>query len=82
MTSSLRQGLELDKNQTSNNSPVRKKLMNILRKPYDQEEYKSLMKMAKKRKPLEGYRDLRSGCNGTYELACLGKSYLDHHKGK
>lgn len=71
---------ENGKRQISKQTSYKKKLMSILLKPYDKKEYKSLMERANERKPLEGYRDMRGGRNGTYELESLGKSYLDHYK--
>ncbi|CAM8878211.1 unnamed protein product [Rhodiola kirilowii] len=72
--------MELAKSQTRNDSSFRNDLMNILSKPYDQDEYESLMEEASKRRPLERHGELRWGRKRICELELVGKSHLDHYK--
>lgn len=62
-------------------SKFREKLMDILRKPYDEEEYGKLLHDASIRKPKLGNRELRGRFAKSYELDSLAESYLQQHKG-
>lgn len=61
-------------------SKFREKLMDILRKPYDEEEYGKLLHDASIRKPKLGNRELRGRFAKSYELDSLAESYLQQHK--
>lgn len=63
-------------------SPFRKKIINILKSPYNQSEYAKLLKDVKVRKPIERNLELRNGRDLLCPTSEMGKSYLDHHKGK
>lgn len=63
-------------------SPFRKKIINILKRPYNQSEYVELLKDVKVRKPILKNLELRDGRDMLYPTSKIGKSYLDHHKGK
>ncbi|XP_059630631.1 uncharacterized protein LOC132273659 [Cornus florida] len=61
----------------SKRSQFREKVMDILRKPFDQEEYEELLHNIKELKPVERNIDLRSGPL-SYHASNSFKSYLDH----
>nr|GME04397.1 uncharacterized protein LOC109185026 [Ipomoea batatas] len=61
-------------------SPFRKKIINILKRPYNQSEYVGLLKDVKVRKPILKNLELRDGRDMLYPTSKIGKSYLDHHK--
>ncbi|CAH9136668.1 unnamed protein product [Cuscuta epithymum] len=61
-------------------SPLRKKIITILKRPYDQSEYENLLKHAKVRLPMERNMDLRNGRDIAYSANKKAKSLLDHHK--
>nr|GMC53050.1 transcriptional regulator ATRX homolog [Ipomoea batatas] len=61
-------------------SPFRKKIINILKRPYNQSEYVELLKDVKVRKPILKNLELRDGRDMLYPTSKIGKSYLDHHK--
>ncbi|XP_019190571.1 PREDICTED: uncharacterized protein LOC109185026 [Ipomoea nil] len=61
-------------------SPFRKKIIDILKKPYNQSEYEELSKDVKVRKPILKHLELRNGRDTLYPTSRKGKSYLDHHK--
>ncbi|KAK7282222.1 hypothetical protein RIF29_10842 [Crotalaria pallida] len=56
----------------------RKNLIEELKKPYCQEEYKRLFKEITKRKPTQGQKVLR-GRTKIYDKKHIAKSYLHHH---
>ncbi|KAK7282220.1 hypothetical protein RIF29_10840 [Crotalaria pallida] len=56
----------------------RKYLIEELKKPYCQEEYKRLFKEITKRKPTQGQKVLR-GRTKIYDKKHIAKSYLHHH---
>lgn len=56
----------------------KKKLMVILNKPYDQEEYEELWEKISERKPLERFKHLRN-MSISYATNEEGSSYLDHY---
>lgn len=58
------------------NSEFREKLMDALRKPFDEKEYGLLMQEVSERKPVERDRELR-GSVKTYSLEICSPSYLD-----
>ncbi|KAA8546454.1 hypothetical protein F0562_002807 [Nyssa sinensis] len=62
----------------SNHSQFREKLISILRRPYDNNEYEELLEEINARKPMEGRRELRGGTK-SYSADKCSKSYLDHH---
>jgi len=62
-------------------SQFRKNLMEILRRPYNEMEYKKLMHEVAYRRPKERDRELRSGTK-SYSTKSCGKSYLDQYSGK
>ncbi|CAH9108977.1 unnamed protein product [Cuscuta europaea] len=61
-------------------SPFRKKIITILKRPYDQSEYEKLLKGVKVRLPVERNMELRNGRDVAYSANRKGKSLLDHHK--
>ncbi|KAF5481386.1 hypothetical protein F2P56_002042 [Juglans regia] len=70
---------------TSNGSPgsygdsqFRKRLMEILRSPYDAKEYEYLLHEVSRRRQTERNRELRNGTK-SYTLESVAKSYLDQH---
>uniref|UniRef100_A0A5B6YY25 Uncharacterized protein n=1 Tax=Davidia involucrata TaxID=16924 RepID=A0A5B6YY25_DAVIN len=62
----------------SNHSQFREKVLSILRRPYDHNEYEELLQEIIARKPMEGHRDLR-GRIISYPADKCSKSYLDHY---
>lgn len=62
------------------NPNFRKEVMDILRRPYNKEEYKKLRQDVKSRKPMEGHLELR-GRTKRFHKDTMGKSYLDHYFG-
>lgn len=63
------------------NPEFREELMDILRRPYNLEEYKSLMQKAKYRH-LMGGPEYSDGLKGKKESNTYGKSPLDYHPGR
>ncbi|GAB2220926.1 hypothetical protein Droror1_Dr00012085 [Drosera rotundifolia] len=60
--------------------PFRERVLNLLRKPYDQEEHTRLRELAQLQKPIVYYRELRANDVKPYTVpGHMGKSYLDHH---
>lgn len=57
------------------------KLMEELKAPFCEEEYKRLLHIITVRKPVQRHRDLRGGII-IYDEPRLGKSYLDCNVGK
>lgn len=60
------------------NPKFRKEVMDILRRPYNKEEYKKLRQDVQSRKPIEGHLELR-GRTKRFPKDTMGKSYLDHY---
>ncbi|KAL2467235.1 hypothetical protein Adt_43086 [Abeliophyllum distichum] len=60
-------------------SKFRKKVMHVLRKPYDREEYNKLRQNIKVRKRVDRHLELRRGRERAYPKNETGKSYLDHY---
>ncbi|CAI9755142.1 unnamed protein product [Fraxinus pennsylvanica] len=60
-------------------SRFRKKLMHVLRKPYDREEFDKLRQAIKVRKPVDCHLELRYGRERAYPKNEVGKSYLDRY---
>lgn len=80
--------VNVDIGRTSNGSPgsgrhsqFRKNLMEILRRPYNEMEYKKLMHEVSYRRPKKRDRELRSGTK-SYSMKSCSKSYLDQYSGK
>lgn len=63
-------------------SKFRQKVMDLLKKPYDQNEYEELWSDVNAKKPVLKHMDLRNGKVKFYGTQKMGKSYLDHHEGK
>ncbi|URD97324.1 hypothetical protein MUK42_30029 [Musa troglodytarum] len=59
-------------------SSFRDRLMDILRKPFDQKEYENMMSLINLRNPIVKYKELRNGSK-PYTTNQLGSSYLDCH---
>ncbi|KAL8030844.1 hypothetical protein ABFX02_14G312800 [Erythranthe guttata] len=57
----------------------RKQVIDVLRKPYDREEYTELLMDIRQRKQEGRHRELRHGREGPCSVNKDGKSYLDHH---
>ncbi|KAL7086172.1 hypothetical protein ACP275_14G323300 [Erythranthe tilingii] len=57
----------------------RKQVIDVLRKPYDREEYTELLMDIQQRKQEGRHRELRHGREGPCSVDKDGKSYLDHH---
>ncbi|XP_065626404.1 uncharacterized protein LOC111999271 [Quercus suber] len=79
--------VNVDIDRTRNGSPgsgrhsqFRKNLMEILRRPYNEMEYKKLMHEVSYRRPKKRDRELRSGTK-SYSTKSCGKSYLDQYSG-
>lgn len=64
------------------NLQYRKDVEDILRRPYDKEEYDTLWLQVNSRKPQEGCKELRGGRSISYAKDTMGKSYLDEYIGK
>lgn len=62
-------------------SQFRKRLMEILRSPYNANEYEYLLHEVSRRRQTERNRELRNGTK-SYTLDSVAKSYLDQHHGK
>ncbi|KAK7410920.1 hypothetical protein VNO78_02146 [Psophocarpus tetragonolobus] len=65
-------------NKTNASTSFKEKLMEELRAPYCEEEYKRLLHDITVRKPVQHHKDLR-GRIKIYEEQYLGKSFLDHN---
>lgn len=65
----------------SHHSQFRENLMNILKRPYDQDEFDDLLQEVNVQKKMEVDRDLRDGRTRTVSADKFSKSYLDHHSG-
>lgn len=63
------------------NSEFREELMDILRRPFNLEEYRSLMQKAKYRH-LMGGPEYSDGLKGKQVSNTYGKSPLDYHPGR
>lgn len=64
------------------NSMFSKKLMEILRKPYDKKEFLKLSKTASLKRPLTRSRELRDGREITYNVKNeLTLSFLEQYPG-
>ncbi|CAD5174646.1 unnamed protein product [Musa acuminata subsp. malaccensis] len=59
-------------------SSFRDRLMDILRKPFDQKEFENMMSLINIRNPIVKYKELRNGSK-PYMTNQLGSSYLDCH---
>jgi len=68
-------------NEANGSTLFREKLMEELKAPYCEEEYKRLLHDITVRKPVQHHRDLRGGIK-IYEKPDLGKSFLGYHVGK
>ncbi|XVF39245.1 hypothetical protein PTKIN_Ptkin01aG0020000 [Pterospermum kingtungense] len=66
---------------TSSQSRFRDKLMDLLKPPYDQQEYENLWREVTCRKPVMANRVLRNGRTISYPTGVEGKSYLDWYEG-
>ncbi|KAE8685722.1 hypothetical protein F3Y22_tig00111095pilonHSYRG00883 [Hibiscus syriacus] len=64
-------------NGTSAQFQFREKLMDLLKIPYDQNEYESLWQEVTSKTPVQGARELRCGILKLYSTNTDGKSYLD-----
>ncbi|XP_016455015.1 uncharacterized protein LOC107779167 isoform X1 [Nicotiana tabacum] len=60
-------------------SKFRQKVMDLLKKPYNPNEYEELWTDVNAKKPVLKHMDLRNGKMKFYETQKMGKSYLDHH---
>ncbi|XP_039071426.1 uncharacterized protein LOC120218566 isoform X2 [Hibiscus syriacus] len=69
-----------DGNRTSAQSQFREKLMDLLKLPYDQHEFESLLQQVTHKRPVQGVRELRRGISKLYSTNTDGKSYLDWYK--
>ncbi|XP_050125176.1 uncharacterized protein LOC126602373 [Malus sylvestris] len=67
------------KTRDASHSQFRKGLMDILTRPYDHEEYRSLLKEATHQKPLEHNRNLRGRTITCPVEGKLARSYLKQH---
>ncbi|KAM7511128.1 hypothetical protein LguiB_010003 [Lonicera macranthoides] len=63
----------------NHHSQFRENLMNILKRPYDQDEFDDLLQEVNVQKKMEVDRDLRDGRTRTVSADKFSKSYLDHH---
>lgn len=77
----MNKGSSLNLRDTTRQSEFRHKLITVLRKPYDEEEYDKLWKDIELRKPEERHIELRSGRERSYFTQKEGKSYLDRNPG-
>uniref|UniRef100_A0A2N9G0J6 Uncharacterized protein n=1 Tax=Fagus sylvatica TaxID=28930 RepID=A0A2N9G0J6_FAGSY len=66
---------------SASHSQFRKRLMEVLRRPYNAKEYEELRHEVSHRKPMVGHRELRGGTIA-YPTKSVGESYLDQHRGK
>ncbi|XVE95557.1 hypothetical protein REPUB_Repub02eG0108200 [Reevesia pubescens] len=66
---------------TSSQSQFREKLMDLLKIPYDRNEFENLWREVTYRKPVQGFTELRHGVMKPYSTKTDGKSYLDWYKG-
>ncbi|KAK8510538.1 hypothetical protein V6N13_110053 [Hibiscus sabdariffa] len=69
-----------DGNGTSAQSQFRGKLMELVKIPYDQNEFESLWQEVTHKRPVQGSRELRGGISKLYSTNTDGKSYLDWYK--
>ena len=56
--------------------------MDLLKIPYDRQEFENLWREATYRKPVQGCKELRHGRMKPYPTKTNGKSYLDWYEGK
>ncbi|KAJ7965494.1 polyprotein [Quillaja saponaria] len=63
---------------SGNHSQFRKRLIELLERPYDQKEYESLWQEVSRRRQKEGGKESRRG-RRTYPIDAVGRSYLDLH---
>ncbi|KAK8624122.1 hypothetical protein V6N13_065476 [Hibiscus sabdariffa] len=85
VSSKCYQLLEVDEdsgngNGTSAQSQFREKLMDLVKIPYDQNEFESLWQEVTHKRPVQGSRELRRGISKLYSTNTDGKSYLDWYK--
>ncbi|GMI78377.1 hypothetical protein HRI_001507000 [Hibiscus trionum] len=64
----------------SSSSRFREKLMDLLKVPYNGQEFDNLWLEVTKRKPVLGVKELRHGRMKSYSTKTEGKSYLDWYK--
>ncbi|KAK8572310.1 hypothetical protein V6N12_028365 [Hibiscus sabdariffa] len=69
-----------DGDRTSAHSRFREKLMDLLKIPYDQNEFESLWQEVTHKRPVQGARELRRGISKLYSTDTIGKSYLEWYK--
>ncbi|KAA3485009.1 transcriptional regulator ATRX-like protein [Gossypium australe] len=65
---------------SSSPSQFREQLMDLLKTPYNREEFQNLWRDVTQRKPVQGVKDLRHGRMKSYSTKTVGKSYLDWYK--
>ncbi|XVF36993.1 hypothetical protein REPUB_Repub19eG0106600 [Reevesia pubescens] len=65
---------------TSNQSQFREKVMDLLKIPYDRQEFEKLWQEVTHRKPVQGVKELRHGRMKQYPTKTNGKSYLDWYQ--
>ncbi|KAK8308904.1 hypothetical protein V6Z12_D02G092600 [Gossypium hirsutum] len=65
---------------SSSPSLFREQLMDLLKTPYNREEFQNLWRDVTQRKPVQGVKDLRHGRMKSYSTKTVGKSYLDWYK--
>ncbi|TYH27659.1 hypothetical protein ES288_A02G085300v1 [Gossypium darwinii] len=65
---------------SSSPSQFREQLMDLLKTPYNREEFQNLWRDVSQRKPVQGVKDLRHGRMKSYSTKTVGKSYLDWYK--
>ncbi|KAJ8559945.1 hypothetical protein K7X08_004003 [Anisodus acutangulus] len=61
-------------------SEFRQKVMDLLKKPYNANEYKELWTYVNDKKPVERNMESRRGGVKCYKTKKIGKSYLDHYE--
>lgn len=59
----------------------RHKVVTDLKRPFDEEEYKTLWRQIKQKKTKERHLELRCGRERPFGTQEMGKSYLDHYPG-
>ncbi|XP_022768075.1 uncharacterized protein LOC111312251 isoform X2 [Durio zibethinus] len=65
---------------TSSQSQFREKLMDLLKIPYDRQEFENLWREVTCRKPVQRVKELRYGRMKSYSTKTNGKSYLDWYE--
>ncbi|XP_059315074.1 uncharacterized protein LOC132065616 [Lycium ferocissimum] len=66
-----------DNSDTLEKSKFRQKVMDLLKKPYNTEEYKELWTYVNDKKPVERNMETRRGGLSSYKTTKMGKSYLE-----